>query len=521
MTEVRRLLGLAIALLVVWWAEATSPPRNLMATTTMTTTKTSVACEELRPLGVKNNTEEEEEDEEKEEEEEEKGTISVKSRVKRAAEDGKSPRGQSPMNFKFDRAPHLVIAAEEWPPHVYVTPSGDGTAAISGPMAQLLESLAVSINFTYTVVQGDGYWGAPQENGDWNGMIGMVLRKEADIGLGPFGMSPTRSQVVDFTSPVFLEKYRVLVQRPRPVPNPLGFLSPLSWYVWVGLLLSAILVIVTTLSAARTLDLQEPSTVLHHVWAAFGIFFSQPVTSVVRGNAHRFAALVWISVTLIVMRSYSGALTSLLAVKTVAITHDSLQDVIDDQNIQFIFEGSTALTAYMQEVQSGIYKDLAETSKGRSVFFQASGMTGAAYELIPDGSHAMLVEEVVCKKVYSDHFSLTGRCEFYMSSNSFWPLIFAMTVQKGSSLLQPINARIQALNEFGIYDRWANAEMPNMTACIKTPTKLTIHESYALKDLWVVFLLLVGGNILASVFFVTELLVHWGYPQLFPPQSQY
>lgn len=27
------------------------------------------------------------------------------------------------------------------------------------------------------MVQGDGYWGAPQGNGSWNGMIGMVLRK--------------------------------------------------------------------------------------------------------------------------------------------------------------------------------------------------------------------------------------------------------------------------------------------------------------------------------------------------------
>lgn len=62
----------------------------------------------------------------------------------------------------------------------------------------------------------------------------------------------------------------------------------------------------------------------------------------------------------------------------------------------------------MQTVEKGIYGELARESRKRAVFVKASETYAAAYELIPDGQHAMLVENVVCKKVYSDYFSMTG-----------------------------------------------------------------------------------------------------------------
>lgn len=44
----------------------------------------------------------------------------------------------------------------------------------------------------------------------------------------------------------------------------------------------------------------------------------------------------------------SGALTSLLAVKTLEVKYDSLRDVLDDKSLTLLMEGSTALTAHLQ-----------------------------------------------------------------------------------------------------------------------------------------------------------------------------
>ncbi|MPC69002.1 hypothetical protein E2C01_063216 [Portunus trituberculatus] len=51
---------------------------------------------------------------------------------------------------------------------------------------------------------------------------------EANMGLGPFGMTHARSQVADFTLPIFREVLHILTARPRPQPQPWGFLAPFT-----------------------------------------------------------------------------------------------------------------------------------------------------------------------------------------------------------------------------------------------------------------------------------------------------
>ncbi|XP_071526954.1 probable glutamate receptor [Panulirus ornatus] len=411
------------------------------------------------------------------------------------------------MRFKFPRAPHLLVAAEPWPPHVYVNKAADGSVKVTGPMGQLLDTLASSVNFTYSAVQKDGYWGAPWPNGSWNGMIGTVLRKEADLGLGPFGMSYSRSRVVDFTTPVFMEMLHVLVTRPLPEPNPMGFLAPFSWYVWVGLLLALLAMLVTSTAIVRILGFGGPKSVTRHFWSFYSISFTQSLPWVPTSDTLRLAFFTWMFIVLVVVRSYSGALTSLLAVKTVTVKYNSLRDVLDDPSLTLLMEGSTALTDHLQTVRDGVYAELARAADARAMYLRASETYDAAYSLIPDGNYAMLIENVVCRKIYSEHFSRTGRCSFYMSTVNFWRLIECMIVQKGSPLRQLLGVRIRAIREFGIYERWELDQMPNVTHCITTPKKIKRHEPYSMADLWAVFVILLCGFTLATAVFCCELLL--------------
>lgn len=54
----------------------------------------------------------------------------------------------------------------------------------------------------------------------------MTSPQEADLALGPFGLTYSRSRVVDFSSPILIDYYRILTKRPRSEPNPKGFLTP-------------------------------------------------------------------------------------------------------------------------------------------------------------------------------------------------------------------------------------------------------------------------------------------------------
>ncbi|KAG7176580.1 Glutamate receptor-like 46 [Homarus americanus] len=423
-----------------------------------------------------------------------------------------------PATFRFDEAVILRVAAEEWVPHIAVTEDNHGNITIRGPMANLLHALASALNFRYTLVRPpDGAWGIPTSGGDWNGMIGMVKRNEADLALGPFGLTYSRSQVVDFSSPILIDYYRILVRRPRSEPDPLGFLRPFRWPVWVGLVACLALMGVVLYNVRRasshlyTGEEMKPSEevqFLPHWWAVYGAILSQPYTWVAQWMSVRVVVATWWIVALIVARSYSSALTSLLAVRTVPVKYNFLRQVIADQQVHLIFEKATALVEHMSKVKQGVYKDLADTQEmGRAHFLASSRLYDAAYTDVRNSHYALLVEDTTCRKVYSDDFTKHGRCDFYIGKEQYWPLIFSLIGRKGSPLMPAISARIERLVSHDLYFKWLGEELPNATACLKASTRVTVNEAYHLTGLWGVFVLFAGGLLLATAVFLCELTV--------------
>ena len=46
----------------------------------------------------------------------------------------------------------------------------------------------------------DGSWGTKQDNGEWNGMVGMILRGDVEIGVASFVATNERHEAVDFST---------------------------------------------------------------------------------------------------------------------------------------------------------------------------------------------------------------------------------------------------------------------------------------------------------------------------------
>ena len=83
------------------------------------------------------------------------------------------------------------------PPFVY----GDGiTTKFSGYVFDIWNPLQQVLNFTSHIITSvDGKWGAKESDGNWNGMIGMVLRGEADVIVADLTLSMDRASYVDFS----------------------------------------------------------------------------------------------------------------------------------------------------------------------------------------------------------------------------------------------------------------------------------------------------------------------------------
>ena len=92
-----------------------------------------------------------------------------------------------------------------------------------GYFIDLLNIIKRGCNFTSHIIYSvDGKFGGVNENGSWNGMVGMVTRDEADVILSPLTINKSRKTAIDYTIPLFWE-YMTLIA-PRGQKNQINYL---------------------------------------------------------------------------------------------------------------------------------------------------------------------------------------------------------------------------------------------------------------------------------------------------------
>ncbi|KAI6238911.1 Protein CBR-GLR-7 [Aphelenchoides fujianensis] len=111
----------------------------------------------------------------------------------------------------------------------------ENTFGFQGYCIDLLEYIRADLNFTYEIyLVPDGKFGAMEQTGNWNGMIGQLVSGEADIALGPISQIAEREVDVDFTMPFYDLVGTAIVMRRTEVETSLfKFLAVLEWPVWV------------------------------------------------------------------------------------------------------------------------------------------------------------------------------------------------------------------------------------------------------------------------------------------------
>jgi ionotropic glutamate receptor len=74
-----------------------------------------------------------------------------------------------------------------------------------GFSVDLANELSKQLNFSYEIrVVKDGRFGSMDSNGDWNGIIGELVRQEVDMAIAPLTVTAKREKYVDFSVP-FIE----------------------------------------------------------------------------------------------------------------------------------------------------------------------------------------------------------------------------------------------------------------------------------------------------------------------------
>ncbi|XP_046459663.1 glutamate receptor ionotropic, delta-1-like [Daphnia pulex] len=112
----------------------------------------------------------------------------------------------------------LRVVTGHFPPVISVLRNSTGhVVGYADLLYQQLLYLSKSLNFTFDIFPSkENTNGVKLSNGTWNGIIGYLLRDEADLGLVPFAITLERYEAIEFSGRVGGDNTAILVRYPEP-----------------------------------------------------------------------------------------------------------------------------------------------------------------------------------------------------------------------------------------------------------------------------------------------------------------
>uniref|UniRef100_A0A3Q3FPA8 Glutamate receptor n=1 Tax=Labrus bergylta TaxID=56723 RepID=A0A3Q3FPA8_9LABR len=205
----------------------------------------------------------------------------------------------------------------------------------------ILKRLAKIVGFTYDLYLVTNGKHGKKIDGVWNGMIGEVVYKRADMAIGSLTINEERSEVVDFSVPFVETGISVMVSRSNGTVSPSAFLEPYSPAVWVMMFVMCLTVVAVTVfifeffspvGYNRSLQNGKKSggstfTIGKSVWLLWAIVFnnSVPVENP-RGTTSKIMVLIWAFFAVIFLASYTANLAAFMIQEEYIDTVSGLSD---------------------------------------------------------------------------------------------------------------------------------------------------------------------------------------------------
>ncbi|CAK6438497.1 unnamed protein product [Pipistrellus nathusii] len=205
----------------------------------------------------------------------------------------------------------------------------------------ILKKLAKVVKFSYDLYLVTNGKHGKRVRGVWNGMIGEVYYKRADMAIGSLTINEERSEIVDFSVPFVETGISVMVARSNGTVSPSAFLEPYSPSVWVMMFVMCLTVVALTVftfeyfspvSYNRNLTSGKkpggPSfTIGKSVWLLWALVFnnSVPIENP-RGTTSKIMVLVWAFFAVIFLASYTANLAAFMIQEQYIDTVSGLSD---------------------------------------------------------------------------------------------------------------------------------------------------------------------------------------------------
>uniref|UniRef100_A0A1I8JIU1 Lig_chan-Glu_bd domain-containing protein n=1 Tax=Macrostomum lignano TaxID=282301 RepID=A0A1I8JIU1_9PLAT len=254
---------------------------------------------------------------------------------------------------------------------------------------ELLKQISAKLGFNISLhLVRDGQYGkilgqGPDGREVWNGMIGELMNRTADLAIASLTITYDRERVIDFTTPFMSLGLSIIYKKPqKEKPSLFSFLHPLSR---------------TVSSAVCPFEWYNPHAchpdsdvvenqfnITNSLWFTIGSLMQQGSEMAPRANSTRIVSGSWWFFTLIMISSYTANLAAFLTVKRMKSPIENVEDLSKQNEIMYgILEGGSTFH-FFQKATIPTYKSMFD--------FMSSNSAKCFVKSTPEGIERVLNE---------------------------------------------------------------------------------------------------------------------------------
>nr|ACI33873.1 Glutamate receptor U1 precursor [Salmo salar] len=373
---------------------------------------------------------------------------------------------------------------------------------MEGYCMDLLSELAKKLDFKYNVhLVKDGSYGRQDESGAWNGMIGEVVRKEADLAIAPLTLTAAREKAVGMTKPFMQTGISILLR--KDISEEAGifdFLTPFSVETWVGILAAYLGTAISICVVARLspCEWSQPQTeensftFSHSLWYTAGALTLQGAGPHPKALSGRIICCTWWLFGLVLLACYFSNLSTSQGSDSNQLMVKGFEDLANQQGIEYGTLSGSSTLAFFKNSNNPTYRRIYEHME-RAKSFVSSMDEGV--RRAKEGNFAFIGESVSLDLVVARH------CELVRVHEVIGMRGYSIAGTLGSPMLKNLSVAILELSEAGelAYLRskwWASS-------CMADPAKASPLQPHSLKGMFLVLALGLGLGVLLAVLELT------------------
>lgn len=323
----------------------------------------------------------------------------------------------------------------------------------------LISELSKMLGFRYNVhLVKDNRYGVMDSSGNWNGMIGEIVRGEADLAVAPLTLTAVREKFVDMTTPFMQTGIGFILRKDvASEKSTLSLLSPFSTNMWIGVLIAFLLTGLCIFLAGRISpsewaepDSEEHSfTLLHSFWYITGALTLQGAGPHPKAPSGRLISAIWWLFAVLLLACYFANFNSMLHSNSKHISIKSFEDLANQDVIDYgtVEAGSTMF--FFKNSNNPVYRQIYQHMERKKSY--VSNMEEGVRRA-QEGNFAFIGEAV------SLDLAVARYCKLTRSQEVIAMRAYSIAAPLGSPLVKNLTIAILQLSESGeltyMRDKW-------------------------------------------------------------------